>query len=368
MKLSTNNGINTNGRLKPAKWPVCLKHIIGELEKINAASEGEFLTLGEKLQDFYLRTNGLSEMSSGIARRMAGGDITTAIEELKDICARVNDLNQRSSSGRETLVAIMERFGKIHVPLKSFESIVRKIHVLCNLINIEIARLGNAEAGFDTLIKQVRELSVSIEAKSGKMIGELDKMTVFVHKEIKKITGFESSQQRNSEQIIDNTIRNLTDLTARHEHSAGRLKDIASSWDGISRNIGEVISSLQFQDITRQRIEHVCSALTDVKDKVNKIPASPILLRLLPSIRRVFRFNGNNGLSGHSSELICALKLSSCSRPSSPMLQMSLLRRCHALRKAWDPYPGLSIRYPYTTRTLSALLQPMASLFYPLWR
>jgi len=49
----------------------------------------------------------------------------------------------------------------------------------------------------------------------------------------------------------------MTELAGRHEHSADLLKNITASWDGIYRNISEVIASLQFQDITRQRIEHV---------------------------------------------------------------------------------------------------------------
>ena len=301
----THNGGDTNDRLEPAQWPVCLRNIIGDLEKVNAVSEGEFLALGEKLQDFYLRTNGLSEMSSGIVRQMAGDDITTAIDGLKDVCGRVNDLNQISSSGRETLVKIMETFGKIQAPLRSFANIVRTIRILCNLINIEIARLGNTAVGFGTLVEQVKILSGDMETKSGKMIGELDKMTAFIRKDIDKIAGFESKQQYSAEQIIDKII----DLSARHEHSSLRLKDIAANWDGISRNIGEVITSLQFQDITRQRIEHVCSALADAGEKVKKVPAFPFCLRLLSSLGRVIRLNDNNGLSGRSGELLSSFEI-----------------------------------------------------------
>jgi methyl-accepting chemotaxis protein len=309
MGLLTNGAMNTNGRLKPGEWPACIGIIVGDLEKANAASEGEFLALGEKLQDFHLRTNEISEMSSGMVRKMAGGDITTAVDGLKDICGHVNDMNQISISGRDTLVAIMERFRKIQAPLRSFENIVRKIHVLCNLINIEIARLGNTEAGFGTLVEQVKELSVNIEVKSATMIRDLEEMTAFIHKDIEKITGFEARQKRQAEQIIGKTTKNLTKLTERHVHAAGRLNDIAASWGGISRNIGDVIASLQFQDITRQRIEHVCSALTEVREKVKKVPASPIFLRRLPFIQRIFRRNGNNGLSDCSVELICGFEI-----------------------------------------------------------
>ena len=257
MSSLINSGRNTNARLNPAKWPVCLRNIIGKLEEINTASEEEFLTLGENLQDFSLRANGLSEMSSGLVRQMAGSDIKAAIEGLKNICDRINDMNKISNSGRDALVAILERFCKIQAPLRSFENIVRRIHILCTLINVEIARLDNTEAGFGTLVERVKELSVNIETKSVKMISDLEKMTAFIHNNIEKIAGFGSRQQNQADRIIEKTIKNMTELTGRHEHSADLLKNITASWDGIYRNISEVIASLQFQDITRQRIEHV---------------------------------------------------------------------------------------------------------------
>ena len=44
------------------------------------------------------------------------------------------------------------------------------------------------------------------------------------------------------------------------------MQDVAARWNKITRDIGEVVSSLQFHDITRQRIEHAKESLVEMAD------------------------------------------------------------------------------------------------------
>ena len=139
---------------------------------------------------------------------------------------------------------------------------MRSFRVMATLIRIEGSRLNQAGVDFETLAEDVRKLASDIE-ENGKTIlaGSLEL------RDIVRQAGVGTRRIRNT----------AAGGTAAHsqrrrgpawrrcgngERQASEVtRDMASRYDSVRREIGELVMSLQVHDITRQQVEHAAAAL-----------------------------------------------------------------------------------------------------------
>ena len=257
-------------RIPRIDWSNHLDWSAAELGKLASGTEGEFLSIGERLQNFYLRAHDLSEKSSLVASRIGGKDVAIAGEKLHMIFDQIKKLDEKSSKGTEILGTILNEFEEMKSQINGFTEIVRNLHVLCSFIKIENARIGCKDSGFDTLSEDIRKLALSIETKSGNLIGESSYLISLVKKNFRNMLNFDSQQRGRARMILDSTAQNLDSLQQERELSLTTLRDISTQWDQITRNIGGIVSSMQFHDITRQRIEHVRDNLKEATEELRR--------------------------------------------------------------------------------------------------
>ena len=76
----------------------------------------------------------------------------------------------------------------------------------------------------------------------------------------------EKNRQAESRNILTNTITNQESLAGKHDQATDAARNLASRSEKISASIGEIVSAVQFNDITRQQLEHVTEALDNLCD------------------------------------------------------------------------------------------------------
>ncbi|MDO9109799.1 MAG: hypothetical protein Q7U40_04020, partial [Desulfatirhabdiaceae bacterium] len=156
----------------------------------------------------------------------------------------------------------------IGTQLGRFEQTIRNLHALCNLIKIESASLGSRDTGFNALGEEVRKLAANITAKSAELMTHSENLAEMIRQGLQRMIDFEKKQQGHSHLILDQAVQSQSAMTQRHQSSSEKLGEVATRWKRISQSIGEVVASMQFHDITRQRLEHVRDALRDVGEKL----------------------------------------------------------------------------------------------------
>jgi ABC-type transporter Mla subunit MlaD len=268
-------------------WTEDLRQAVEELSRLNTSTEAEFLSLGENLQDYYLRTREISQDSSSIATRMSGQEISTAIEGLREILNRVEDLDNQSRQGVEILGSILDRAEVIGSQLDYFARVVKNLYVLCNFIKIETARIKGSEKEFSALVEDIKNLAGNIESKTRVLQEQANSLSQVTRQNLIVINNFETKQHGQSRIILDGTMKNLRSLSERNELSVHTLKNLSGQWKAISQSIGEVVSALQFHDITRQQIEHVIEALNGLSFS----DGSPHNGRPVPAVRQSATLN-----------------------------------------------------------------------------
>ncbi|MDR3556126.1 MAG: hypothetical protein P4L55_15330 [Syntrophobacteraceae bacterium] len=244
-----------------ARWRDALPPLTRDLELLAGSTEGEFLAIGEKLQDFYIRAEELSRTCSTIAAHMAGKEVGTVIEGFREVIEAVNRLESGSRRNTDYLRSVLEKIERLDGLAKGFDKTIMLLRVLCVSIRIESARLGDRDPGFETLAEEVEKLSGEIQDRCFKLHGACQSLSLLIRKTLGKVLELEAARQEQAGIVLEKTMSGLKSLLEKHAQSSKAAEQISAHYEAVSRRIGEIVLSMQFHDITRQRIEHTREAL-----------------------------------------------------------------------------------------------------------
>jgi methyl-accepting chemotaxis protein len=152
--------------------------------------------------------------------------------------------------------------------IKIIGSIAQQTQLLALNAEIEAARAGNAGRGFSVVAFEIRKLSVQ-STKAAKDIA--DKINATLGRADHEMAQAKTSLEHyDSENIMGQMVAQLEGMQSAFAGNSARLFDVISDVDrnykeSVER-LSRVLGHLQFQDIMRQRLEHVQTTLVEVRD------------------------------------------------------------------------------------------------------
>lgn len=255
------------------EWLCSFRELAKKLRDITSSTEGDFLEVGSSLQNYYFKAEEISKKASSIAGLMSGGEIEHAIDGLGNILDELNHhmshLQKKSSmysSNMENLLELLHNAIKL---IEQFRKIVNFLSMLGISTRIESSHLGKSDAGFKTLAVDIKKLAKLIDSKSSNIEEQSETMSGLIKQTKAKLLEMRNRQNQQAMIILSSARKSLEILNNLHENSSQVAKSISDQSENISRNIGEVVTSSQFHDITRQQIEHVSEALEELSDELN---------------------------------------------------------------------------------------------------
>ena len=255
-----------------AGWSVGLSGMASELRSVAGTTEDEFLAIGSRLQDFYQRGLGILTLATEMVGEVAGEQVTGAMDGLGvmlDVMGRyVENARTEIEGSSDTLREILVLLEQVAGPLSGFKKVNKVLRMLGISTKIESARLGQSAAGFDTLASDVGDLAVQVNDKAAIILKRKDDLARAIGQTLSGVLDTGAQQQEQVLGILDKTRGSLTALTAINARCSSAAASIASVSDEVSRNIGEVVMSMQAHDIVRQQIEHVDETLTELKERL----------------------------------------------------------------------------------------------------
>ncbi len=231
------------------------------MESLGKSTEGEFLSIGEKLQGFYQRAREISKISSSVADLMSGEELGTVTEGFRSVGDKMKRLEGESRRNTETLRAVLENIAHLNRQVEDFRNTIRRLRVLCVSTRIESARLVDKDTGFEALADEVGKLSLEIENRCFQLLASSESLSQLIGQSLSKVLNLEAAQQTQAGIVLDKTMSSLESLLEKHSLSTRAAGRISTRYEAISQRIGEIVTSIQFHDITRQRIEHAQQAL-----------------------------------------------------------------------------------------------------------
>lgn len=250
-----------------------LHQLSQELESLTKTTESEFLSIGEMLHDFSNQANTISETALACTHFLTGSEIEGVIGELQEMLERIGNYlrfcEQQSENDSTTLENVIRKLEDLDQPLEAFGRVAKRLRILSTSTRIENAYLERKKSNFDHLIDGVVKLSDVIKSKSSEIHNGTKSLGKITHDRFTNINSLKDVQYSQAKIIVENVQDCLESLREEHRQSSDIVSRISQQSHGVSQRIAEIVTSMQFHDITRQKIEHVKEAIDDVIVKMN---------------------------------------------------------------------------------------------------
>ncbi|MFZ5995116.1 MAG: methyl-accepting chemotaxis protein [Thermodesulfobacteriota bacterium] len=258
----------------------CQRH----LTQLCADIEPEFLQLGRELESVFHRAQDLSEQARGAVYLHAtahlreegqapasGGHLRKVIDLFLDVRDIFNtSLDALRTTIEESAKAVRHIFniGKELESLKSGQNALERLAVITRILGIstriECGRLGDMGSGFIFLSDQISNFSGALSKYASDFETEVKQVLANIEEAETSVAARLKIQRKESDRISQQ-IMGVLDMVDMASAQMTRLSEQIDHFsERILREVGEIVSALQFQDITRQQVEHVQETLTEI--------------------------------------------------------------------------------------------------------
>ncbi|KKJ75530.1 hypothetical protein WH95_17600 [Kiloniella litopenaei] len=182
------------------------------------------------------------------------GSISTVVEQI----LHVSKHGMSMAYAMEDLLGNVE---KVQARVTDIETVTKQTNLLALNAKIEAMRAGEAGAGFSVVADGVRELSNSINDLSGQIRQEISDVSQSLSDSqgnLKEVTSIDMTENIMAKERIEEI---MTCLIERNESFSQTIQNSASNSDNMTRQVSEMITGIQFQDRTSQRLGNILDAL-----------------------------------------------------------------------------------------------------------
>ncbi len=247
-----------------------------QLKEVTQQTEQATLDMGDKFMGIVTRARKQAENAAGTLTSFgAAGGETSLIEVSRktfaEVMASLAAITGAGVESQKDMAVIMNDAKSIKKIVEEIESIAQQTNLLALNAAIEAARAGESGKGFSVVADEVRKLSDRSNTAADKIKKLIDKIGTDVDAIHQKA---EQSSHENTIKSVDagKTVEEaLTTLDGVMAGAKNGLDELKTENEALARDISGIIMSMQFQDITRQRIEHVIEPLLKFKHETEEL-------------------------------------------------------------------------------------------------
>ncbi len=243
----------------------------GELAELARTVERKFVAIGNSLQAQAELTGRLTEagrrlVSAGGAGTPGGKTaVKEAVELVHHMLEFTEENNLRVASLIQRMEAYEERITRLLKEEQRVERIVAPLRVIQTLFRIEAAVLPpDMQAAFVALSGEIPKFEQKVRDAFAQHTVVLTETLVRIGRSTERLR---DAAARQAAAVTDTRARSR-DTLAGIERELAQSRERDARLEAIVRELdqraGEMVVGLQYQDITRQKMEHVCSVVREI--------------------------------------------------------------------------------------------------------
>ena len=268
--------------------------LCGQLTNVVRQTEAAAMSLIERLQELLEATNTQAAQSLSLTTAFSQGESGGSqmiVQGVEEMAAAIEAFSLRLADNKklgDDVQVLLGRPEAIRALVQDIEFIASQTRLLALNATIEAARAGEFGAGFAVVANEVRNLSdrsAKAAADVAALAGDIEHGIVSLQKGLAAAATRDDERVSHSQTVATTIRARVAAITDAMAHSAEDLHAISERIDG---RVEQMMTSLQFQDITRQEIEHVITPLDELARQAHACMAandSPVSSTMLPRIR-----------------------------------------------------------------------------------
>ena len=233
---------------------------------------GSIAEVGSRIEDVFAKVGGdlgqaraifeqLNAGSNSLAQQLSGSNIESASNAFHDIAARLRGLAQTLPAETALLGTVAGCVARASVLLQQLVKHIHTIGIIARSSRIEAASLDGDRDDFMSFTQEAAELAKSVERSIVACARDQKQLAQAIAAALHGQTEFEGRYLAQLLSVSAELISAHREIR-RHQNLSMKLAELASTGTmRIGGAVGSAIISLQAGDSTRQRFEHICSAL-----------------------------------------------------------------------------------------------------------
>ncbi|MBI5057937.1 MAG: hypothetical protein HZB61_15105 [Nitrospirae bacterium] len=269
--------------IKPIERPLhdkaqLIPVLVNQLREVTDQTESAALDIGAKFMDMVERARKNTADSSAVLGKFTGdgnNQSTSAIDLSKNALSEVTQSLQEAiafaSQTMNELKIMSEDTANINKVVDEIEFIAGQTNLLALNAAIEAARAGEHGRGFAIVADEVRKLSDRSNAAAEeirKLITKIETDTREIYKNSEESLSRSFTVSAKSSSVVEETMSKIDETI---DTVKTHLDYLTRETEALASDISSVVISMQFQDITRQRIEHVIEPLEKFKMEIEEM-------------------------------------------------------------------------------------------------
>jgi methyl-accepting chemotaxis protein len=252
--------------------------LINQLQEVTSQTEEAALDIGNRFMNIIKSARSQASEASNAFSMFTGdkdsGEESPIAISKKVLAGAVDSLKQSNETAAQTMEGqeiIISDLTQVNTGVDEIEYIGEQTNLLALNAAIEAARAGEHGRGFAIVADEVRKLSVRSNTAAEeirKLITKVESDTQMIYQEIQNSVSMTSSISSDAENLVGEALIKIDD---RINEMESYLSKLSGETETLAKDISSIVMSMQFQDITRQRIEHVIGPLNTFKSEIEEI-------------------------------------------------------------------------------------------------
>ncbi|WP_303851292.1 methyl-accepting chemotaxis protein [Seleniivibrio woodruffii] len=248
-----------------------MKKVIADSEEANNIISANFGSIADKATEQSDEAG--RALNSFTSAKNGGNFVDTSRRALVLVIRELEQTGEYAKETNSRLSAVIDEIQGIKVIVSNVEYIADQTNLLALNAAIEAARAGEHGRGFAVVADEIRKLS----EKSNKFAYEIrvavddiaGQINDIHDKSVEDVNFIKDTSAKSHEEV--DTALNILDRAILDAN--GIMAGLRQSSINLASDINDMVVSMQYQDINRQRLEHVIDPMDIMKNDLGRISA-----------------------------------------------------------------------------------------------
>ncbi|MDY7028866.1 MAG: methyl-accepting chemotaxis protein [Spirochaetota bacterium] len=249
-----------------------LQSVIDYTEQAAMDLSNSFISINRKAKN---QVRDVQHIFGGISGEEADREESSVLHDIRNnldsLTVGLDQLLILIKKNTESTSRILRQTQSIEKIVEASSEITENSRVLSINATIEAARAGQHGRGFAVVAREFQQMTQRSEESTREIqevVNKISELSETVHRETRESEEISLRLGREAKTHGQKSVDKINTMIAQTRYD---LEKLSAQAEEFARDISSIVMSIQFQDITRQRIEHVIEPLNEFTSDLERI-------------------------------------------------------------------------------------------------